>query len=218
MKLPADLITRIATAAVIITVTTLALLSGTIVFGICCVLLAAGMLQEWRELTYTMRSSIFFGGAIVIASAVSSAVIIRAAPNGLVFLGFLIACVSATDIFAYFGGKAFGKRKLAPSISPNKTVEGLLCGACASGITAASLTLTLGLPMPAYISFGLGIVLACVAQLGDLLESAAKRSAGVKDSGTLLPGHGGLLDRADGYITALPVYYLILYLSQHLSS
>ena len=216
MTFPPDLITRTSTAIIIIAVTIIALSSGALGWGMFCITVAAGMMDEWRSLTVSMRKPVFFSGLLVISCAVASAILIYSAPQGFTYLGFLIACVSATDIFAYFGGKALGRRKLAPHISPNKTVEGLLCGMAASSLVAVGITLFFNLPMPVFLALGTGAALALVAQMGDLLESAAKRKADMKDSGALLPGHGGLLDRTDGYITALPVFYGMLYMANHL--
>jgi len=122
-----------------------------------------------------------------------------------VLLAFL--CTWAADIFAYFVGVTFGKHRLAPKISPKKSVEGLIGGAAAAmiaGILWGPL-LEIG---PAAGGF-LGFLIAGVATLGDLAESALKRHAGVKDSGTLLPGHGGVLDRFDSSLFVLPFVYYI---------
>lgn len=114
----------------------------------------------------------------------------------------------ATDTFAYLGGRLVGKRPLAPLISPKKTLEGSLVGLlCGAGIGAAYL-MTLPHKSPFFV-----LILACFAaslfsQVGDLFESLIKRHSGVKDSGRILPGHGGILDRIDGLLFAGPVIYL----------
>ena len=131
--------------------------------------------------------------------------ILRSVSRGNMFSGtvdigarlFLCAVFSvwSTDSFAYFGGKAFGKRKLAPTVSPNKTVEGSLIGAaCGIGIGTLFGVLLLHSAM---LGFIIGIVGGFAGQVGDLLESAIKRRLGIKDFGGLLPGHGGVLDRFD---------------------
>jgi phosphatidate cytidylyltransferase len=115
---------------------------------------------------------------------------------------WIVVVVWATDIGAYFLGKLAGGVKLAPRISPGKTWSGLIGGMCWAAVASAAM----GLAFEQGATFGLaaiGVVLAIVAQLGDLLESAAKRDAGVKDSGHLIPGHGGLLDRIDGLVAVL---------------
>lgn len=115
---------------------------------------------------------------------------------------WIMACVWATDIGAYFVGSLAGGAKLAPSISPNKTWSGLIGGMCIAAVASAACGWAFGLGG----SFALAVVgvgIAAVAQAGDLVESLAKRAAGVKDSGHIIPGHGGLLDRIDGLIAAL---------------
>ena len=103
----------------------------------------------------------------------------------------------ATDIGAYFAGRRFGKRKLAPAIRPNNTVEGLYGGMAVATLLGAGWVLLMGLPM---LLIGVAPLFAVVAQAGDLFESWMKRKAGVKDSGNLLPGQGGVLDRLDGLV------------------
>jgi phosphatidate cytidylyltransferase len=121
---------------------------------------------------------------------------------------WLVVCVWATDIGAYFLGKLAGGAKLAPRISPGKTWSGLIGGVCWSAVASAAMGLVFG-QGSTFMLAGIGIGLAIVAQMGDLLESAAKRTAGVKDSGYLIPGHGGLLDRIDGLVAVLVVVALI---------
>ncbi len=141
--------------------------------------------------------------------------------DGTGLLLFLFVTVWAGDIFALYIGKNFGRRKLAPRLSPNKTWEGSLASVAGSvlcgmglfylGRTLAPHTTALEINIPAWQMALIAIVLNIAAQLGDLLESAIKRGAGVKDSGTLLPGHGGILDRIDALLLAAPVlWYLLL--------
>lgn len=103
----------------------------------------------------------------------------------------------ATDIFAYFAGRAIGGPKLAPTISPNKTWAGLIGGMAGAAVLGAVVAALLGLGAPLLY---LGAPMGLIAQAGDLYESGVKRRAGVKDSGTILPGHGGVLDRLDGLL------------------
>ena len=131
-------------------------------------------------------------------------------PGGLLLAFWTLSLVWATDIGAYFAGRSIGGPKLAPRISPSKTWAGLGGGVLAALILGFVLHRFAGLPIQLAAASGL---LAVAAQLGDLLESAMKRRAGVKDSGTLLPGHGGVMDRLDGVVAAAPlaaVLYLLL--------
>ena len=122
-------------------------------------------------------------------------------------LVMLLATVMASDTVAFFVGSAMGKRKLAPAISPGKTVEGAL-GGLLGGVAGALAVWAAGLPgVPAWHAAALGAVVAILGMLGDLLESLLKRWAGVKDSGRLLPGHGGMLDRLDSLLFGAPVLY-----------
>jgi phosphatidate cytidylyltransferase len=123
---------------------------------------------------------------------------------------FALVITWAGDSAAYFAGRAFGRHALAPHLSPKKTWEGSLASIAASILVAAIFQLWLHAPL-AYL-IGMAVAGNIAGQVGDLLESAYKRSAGVKDSGDMLPGHGGVLDRIDALILAFPVvwYYWIL--------
>jgi phosphatidate cytidylyltransferase len=159
----------------------------------------------------------FLLGAGCLMGAWAGLVLIHQQPgNGPAATVALLVMVWAADSFAYFSGKAFGKTKLAPNVSPNKTVEGVI-GGLTGTILVAGLTgfFALGLfseKLWIWIAAGLGGALFSV--VGDLYESRLKRLAGVKDSGTLLPGHGGVLDRIDGLIAAAPVFVTVWHLSQ----
>ena len=139
--------------------------------------------------------------------------LLRQLPSGLEWTFLTIFLVWATDTGAYLIGKQFGSHLLAPQVSPKKTVEGSLGGLLLSILVALVFwRIVGGASWIAYIS--LGIIIGVSAQIGDLFESALKRSAGVKDSGKLIPGHGGILDRFDSLIFALPlVYYGVRLLS-----
>jgi phosphatidate cytidylyltransferase len=121
------------------------------------------------------------------------------------WLVFVMTTVWAGDTFAYFAGRALGRRPLHPLVSPKKTVEGAIGGLLGSGAGGVLTVILLDLPMELPPALGLALLAGAVAQAGDLAESLLKRSAGIKDSGALLPGHGGMLDRIDGLLFALPV-------------
>jgi phosphatidate cytidylyltransferase len=138
-----------------------------------------------------------------IGTAAIAILFLREQPNGFALALWTLAVVWATDIGGYFAGHRFGGPKLAPKISPSKTWAGLIGGMVLAAVTGAAIAGIAGLPASAT---WLGAPLAILAQAGDLFESWLKRRAGVKDSGALLPGHGGLLDRIDGL---LPVAILV---------
>lgn len=134
--------------------------------------------------------------------------------DGFILSLMLVFMVWGSDVFAYFGGKTFGKHALAPQISPNKTWEGFFFGYVGSFIGAALVFYLVPLPMPIELTQILPMVLlvATFGPIGDLLESKMKRKAQVKDSSGLLPGHGGFFDRFDALLLAAPVAYLYLHL------
>lgn len=127
--------------------------------------------------------------------------------DGLLLAFWALSLVWATDIGAYFAGRGIGGPKIAPSISPNKTWAGLGGGMIAALLLSVALNRCFGLPDMLMI---LSPVLTIFAQAGDFFESWMKRRAGVKDSGTLLPGHGGVLDRLDGLVTSAPIAALFV--------
>jgi phosphatidate cytidylyltransferase len=122
-------------------------------------------------------------------------------------LGYFFLVVFGSDIGAYFGGRALGKHKLAPAISPGKTVEGLIGGLLFAAGAAAVATWLFFPELPFQFSIPLAIVLAAAGVLGDLAESAIKRGAGAKDAASILPGHGGFLDRLDSLLFGAPILY-----------
>src|SRR6266567_1573903 len=147
--------------------------------------------------------------------------------DGPALVLFLMVCVWSGDIAALYIGRAFGKHKLTPRLSPGKTWEGSIAS-IAGTLLAAGLVIWIGdlltargnlllhITEPVWQTLLLAAILNIAAQLGDLLESAVKRGAGVKDSGTMLPGHGGILDRIDALLLAAPVLWFILLLKDYL--
>ncbi|WP_353063243.1 phosphatidate cytidylyltransferase [Tunturibacter psychrotolerans] len=165
-------------------------------------------------------------GLIYIAYPLTLVPLLWKQEDGPALVLFLMVCVWAGDIAALYIGRAFGKRKLAPRLSPGKTWAGSIASIAGSMIAAGIViaiadTLTahgdtiLHISEPLWQSLLLAAILNVAAQLGDLLESAIKRGAGVKDSGTMLPGHGGILDRIDALLVAAPVLWYILLLKDY---
>src|SRR5690348_1886574 len=147
-------------------------------------------------------------GVVWVGMAVSHAVLLRNSPHGNAIIIDILVGTFVGDTGAYLGGRSFGTRKLAPRISPNKTVEGLVCGLLAAVLA----TWAAGLYqdwLSGYQALILGAAVGLTAPLGDLLESQVKRDAGTKDAGTLFGAHGGALDRLDAaFFTLVCGYYV----------
>ncbi len=155
-------------------------------------------------------------GLVLIVSAINAVATLHAMPNGPLRLLFVLFLVFAADTGAFLAGRAFGKRKLAPEISPGKSIEGalgglLLCAAWA--LTAGVFVFEVYGAAQVAALLGLSLIVAVASVIGDLSESMFKRMVGVKDSGHILPGHGGILDRVDSILAAAPVMVLGLQLT-----
>lgn len=131
------------------------------------------------------------------------------APRGCAWLLTVVFITWVNDMFAYLVGRSIGRRPLIPHISPNKTVEGALGGLAGAAITGALCVALFGLGFNVLVGVGVGLVLGVVGQVGDLAESLLKRQVGVKDTGTLIPGHGGILDRIDALLFTWPAGWLL---------
>lgn len=148
-------------------------------------------------------------GIVYVALPILALLLIRKQAEGVLFTFWVLSLVWACDIGAYAAGRFIGGAKLAPAISPNKTWAGLIGGVAMATVFGALLHQTYGLPWRLTLATP---ALAVLAQGGDLYESWLKRRAGVKDSGTLLPGHGGIMDRLDGLVPVAPVAALLVVL------
>lgn len=182
--------------------------------------LAALTTGQWREAVLMLAAPVLLGplvaaGSLAIGLAGLSLLWLRQAGTGGDAVLFVVLVVIASDSAAYLAGRAIGGPKLAPSISPGKTRSGSAGGLLGAGLVGALLAWLLpappGIAAGAVLARGLcvGLLLGLVAQAGDLAESAFKRRCGVKDSGRLIPGHGGLLDRFDGLLAAAPIAALL---------
>jgi phosphatidate cytidylyltransferase len=154
--------------------------------------------------------AVFCGILVIVPAAVAIARLVEQQPQGRWLMVFLIVLIAAADVGAYFGGRQFGKHKLAPVVSPGKTWEGFFSGVMAAGIVAAAGATLFSVEHLPWVM--LCIVVALFSVVGDLTVSMFKRRAGLKDSGTLLPGHGGVLDRIDSVSAAGPTFVLGLIL------
>ncbi|MDA8227207.1 MAG: phosphatidate cytidylyltransferase [Desulfitobacterium hafniense] len=147
-----------------------------------------------------------FLSVVYTVALLSHLYLLRTIPQGLEWTFFTLFLVWSTDTGAYLIGRAFGKRHLAPAVSPKKTVEGAIGGLLFASVVSLILAKWIG--GSSWVVFLLlGTIVGVSAQIGDLFESALKRSAQVKDSGHLIPGHGGFLDRFDSLIFAIPLVY-----------
>lgn len=215
----AGLGTRIASAIVLAALFLAVLWQGGWIFTVLILMASMMMVKEWNDLNETTGAAWRAAGLFYSAIPCASILWMRGLQTtetpdaGLHAVLFLILIVSATDIGAYFTGRLFGKTKLSPVISPNKTWEGLGGGMALAAIAGALASALV--PFSVMTCMALSILLAVIAQGGDLFESWLKRRAGVKDSGTLIPGHGGLLDRVDGLIFTAPLFAWCLHLSAH---
>ncbi|MBV2144601.1 phosphatidate cytidylyltransferase [Falsochrobactrum sp. TDYN1] len=171
---------------------------GVLIAG-CLVLLAT----QWKTGRGWTATGLFYAGF----SAISLSLLRGDEPFGFMAIIFLFAVVWSTDIAAYFTGRALGGPKLAPRFSPNKTWSGAIGGAVAA-VASGVLVASLAVPSGNWLVPLLALLLSVVSQIGDLAESWVKRQFGAKDSGRLLPGHGGVLDRVDGLVAAAAVLYL----------
>lgn len=201
-----DLPVRFASAVVIVAISLTALWLGGWAWSGFVMLVAGGVLYEWRALVRALNPAPLretawtLGGILYLAPAAAMLMLLREGERGFADVLTLIALVAAIDIGAYFTGRAVGGPKIAPAISPSKTWAGLM-GAILGALAVLVLSAKLSQATPAWWQvLGLAVLAAVVAQAGDFFESWMKRRAGVKDSGRLIPGHGGLFDRVDGLI------------------
>ncbi len=150
---------------------------------------------------------LFFMGVVILTASITAMYSLWQVSSWWLMYVFLL--VWCADSGAYFVGRKLGKRKLAPNVSPNKSVEGLIGGLITAGLVGVGVGFGLKLDSMALIAFlGLSALTVLASVLGDLFESMLKRRAGIKDSGTILPGHGGVLDRIDSLLSATPVFAL----------
>ncbi len=157
--------------------------------------------------TYARVFKLAAGTLAIVPAWCALALLHAASPSGNRWLLAALAVVWAADTGAYFTGRRFGKRKLAPRISPNKTVEGMLGGLACALVAGLGFAWFAGMTPDQVPAVALVVLVAALfSVVGDLFESLLKRHVGAKDSGQLIPGHGGVLDRIDGVIAALPVF------------
>lgn len=193
-----ELLIRTLTGIVLIVAALLAAIHGGNLFALVVAAIATAMFYEWTRLVRGWGLAWYVSGFFYALLPALSLLWIRERDDqGLYLVMWVFIVTWATDIGAYFAGRVFGRRKLAPAISPGKTVEGLYGGIATATLLGGACTIGMGLGTALLV---LAPIFAAAAQGGDLFESRMKRRVGVKDSGTWLPGHGGLLDRLDGLV------------------
>ncbi len=164
-----------------------------------------------RDIRYGRLESAL-AGLLCLLPAWMALLILLGNPRGAWLLIWLVCIVAAADTGAYFTGKAWGRRKLAPALSPGKTLEGFAGGLFAAALVAGTGAWLLDLEPGLFLLAG--PLVAGISVVGDLTVSAFKRNAGLKDAGWILPGHGGVLDRIDSLVAAAPAFVLLLSLSE----
>ena len=194
-----ELVLRSLAGLTMILIALVAAFAGGYVFALLCAAAATAMYFEWSRIVRGWGVGWHVGGfAYALIPAISLLwVRDRTGSQGLELILWVFIITWATDIGAYFAGRAIGGPKLAPQISPNKTIAGLVGGVLSAGLLSYAWVMATSLPS---LLIWLAVPFAVMAQVGDLFESGLKRRAGIKDSGTWLPGHGGLLDRLDGLV------------------
>ena len=193
-----DLLVRVMSGIIMIAVALGAALEGGGLFAIFVAAIVTVMYYEWRQITRDWGLGWAISGFVYCLMPAVALLWVRGWDDSRLNLLLWVFIVTwATDIGAYFVGRGLGKKKLAPSISPNKTVAGLYGGVAAATLLGGAWVLYRDLNHALIV---LAPIFAAAAQGGDLFESWMKRKAGVKDSGTWLPGHGGVLDRLDGLV------------------
>jgi phosphatidate cytidylyltransferase len=180
---------------------------GTVVLCLIWRLLSGGLTEAPTNYLRDVAVTIFLATWIPLFGAFGALLIYPYDGAGQVFC--LMLGVAASDIGGYIAGVLFGKHPMAPAISPKKSWEGL-AGSLVLGITVSVLAVQFLLDRPAWVGIPLGIMLVITGTLGDLVESQVKRDLGIKDMGTLLPGHGGLMDRLDSVLPSAVATWIVL--------
>ncbi len=202
-----ELLIRTATGLILIAISVVAVVKGGNLLAFFSAAIATALYYEWMRIVRGWGFGWKIAGFLyALVPAISLFWLRTFAEDGIALVMWTLLITSATDIGAYFVGRRFGRAKLAPSISPNKTIAGLYGGIAAATLFGGAWVLAIGLDHKLII---LAPLLAVLAQGGDLFESWMKRRAGVKDSGNWLPGHGGLFDRLDGLVPVVIVTTLL---------
>ena len=206
---------RVISSCVIVPVFLLCIYFGGFLYFLLMGFILAASYNEWLQMAEKSKSQnkLIMIGSVYLALGLGAFFVLRLLPiEQVMFITLaLMGMIWACDTGAYFSGKLIGGKKLCPTISPGKTWAGLIGGLAASGLVAVLFHYYWGFYGSTAIAFILGMVIGGAGQIGDLMISFFKRKVGVKDTGTLIPGHGGVLDRVDSLLLAAPVYLVFLY-------
>jgi len=199
---------RVVSALILMPIAIYAIFYSKDFFIFLAIIIAIIMASEWTEMISKMKDHRRWQIIGLLYISIPIFLVIKIRFHGSEILFWMFAVIWSTDIFAFFAGKNLGGPKLAPKISPNKTWSGLLGGIVASAVIGflSSFMFSGGVIFFILIS----ILLAIIEQLSDLLESKFKRIFGVKDSGNIIPGHGGVLDRLDGMMLVAPALFALI--------
>lgn len=204
--------TRIITAAICIPLLLLVVILGGWWLAVPLIFLTAIGIWEYVRLVNAFHPSerlawLLLGCAYILLGFLSL-LGLRLSHQTFLVVFWLLLTIWVTDSAAYFVGRSYGRHKLAPTVSPNKTWEGTVAGAI-GGTLLAGIFFSIAFHVNFFLALFLSLVVSSIGQIGDLVESKVKRLAGVKDSGTLFPGHGGVLDRFDSIMLAAPFAYIL---------
>lgn len=211
-----DLQKRVISAGILAPLVLLVIYMGGTLYNTMIVAVAVIMSFEWQDIINSGNKTIdkiskqkwSFCGIAYVTVFASSLIYLRSVEGGFGVVLLMLLIVWATDIAAFFTGKLVGGPKIYTKISPNKTWAGLIGGMAAAALVGAISSVFV--PLGFFNMVFLGMSLAVISQVGDFFESWVKRQFGVKDSGTIIPGHGGLMDRLDGLTTVSPVFVIFM--------
>lgn len=218
LSISADLQKRVISAGILAPLVLLIIYMGGTLYNTLIVAVAVIMSFEWqniinsgnKELDKKSKQKWTSCGIAYVTIFASSLLYLRSVEGGFGVVLLMLLIVWATDIAAFFTGRMVGGPKIYTKISPNKTWAGLIGGMAAAGIVGAISSVFI--PLGFFNMVFLGLSLAVISQVGDFFESWVKRQFDVKDSGTMIPGHGGLMDRLDGFTTVAPVFVIFMLL------
>ncbi len=218
-KLSENLQKRIISAGILAPIVLIIIWLGGALYNTLIVAVAVVMSFEWQGIINSGKRTIdeptkqkwVIMGVVYVTTFAASLIYLRSIEGGFGLVMLMLFMVWSTDIAAYFAGSILKGPKIYPKISPNKTWAGLIGGMIASGFIGAMSSAIISVGFFHMIFYGM--LIAIISQIGDFFESWVKRQFMVKDSGNLIPGHGGLMDRLDGFTTTAPVFVVFIILN-----